>query len=420
MPKHLLLILFFSIGMSQTNPMVTSIRFHGNEVTDDYIIQREIQHPLDAPLDSSVINNDKNRLLNLGIFNDVRFMVISQNDGTVELNYIFLETWRYLPAIVPQYSEETGWSLLLGLAVKNFRGHNQSLYINMSFGGLDAYGIAFEDPWIMGDHVSLYTDIWRHEYPSMFLPYNMVETYSNLIFGRYFGYSKKVKVGLEVIRREFNGSEESYIMEYLSPTISMTYDTRDLYSNPTKGFYIKWIYDGKYGFTENNISFALLSQSYSVYKSLSSGDKPWIIGLNGTLNLNPGKIPYPWTEYLGGAYTIRGWSVPNNNIYSSGQYDYRFGHHQWMASMELRKTIIPKRVPVPGIEYGLDIAFFLDAGAISDKIGSLGDQIPMVGAGFGIRIPMTGYQSIRCDYGYAYYNGEWIDESLYVTFGHKF
>lgn len=419
MLRILFLFLFVTYGISQSNPIVTSIRFHGNEVTEDYIIQREIQHPLDVSLDSSIINDDKNRLLNLGIFNDVRFIVSASNDSTVEINYIFLETWRYIPAIVPQYSEETGWSMLLGLAIKNFRGRNQYLLTNISFGGLDAYGIAFEDPWIMGDHVSLYANIGRHEYPSLFLPFNMVETYSNVIFGRYFGYSKKIKIGLEVIRREFLGSKE-YIMEYASPMISVTYDTRDLYSNPTKGVYIKWIYDGKYGFTDNDISFTLLSQSYSVYKSLNSGENPWIIGLNGTLNLNPGKIPYPWTEYLGGAYTIRGWSIPNNKMYSSGQYDYRFGNHQWMASVELRKTIIPKQVPMPGIEYGLDIGFFLDAGAISDNIRSLGDQLPMVGTGFGIRIPMIGYQSIRCDYGYAYYDGKWIDKSLYIAFGHKF
>ena len=414
------LSLLITIGFSQTNPIVSSINFQGNEITKDYIIEREIQHPANVPLDSGLVNDDKNRLLNLGIFNDVRWTVIQGENGTVELNYIFIETWRYLPVIFPQYTEATGWSLLLGLAIKNFRGRNQFIFCNMSFGGQDSYGITFNDPWIMGDHVSLYADAWRLEYLNLFLPFDMVETYSNMILGRYFGYSKKIKAGLEIIRREFNGLEESVIMDYLSPTISITYDTRDLYSNPTKGFYLKWIIDGKYGFGENDISFALFSQSYSAYHSLSSGKKPWIIGINGTLNLNPGKIPYPWMEYLGGAYTIRGWPIPNNDIYSSGNFDYRFGLHSWMASLELRKTIIQKQVPFPGIEYGLDIGFFLDAGAISYNIETLDDQSPMIGAGFGLRIPMTGYESIRFDYGYAYYNGVWIDKSFNIAFGQKF
>lgn len=414
------LSLLIAVGFSQTNPIVTSINFQGNDVTKDYIIEREIQHPVNVPLDSSIVNEDKNRLLNLGIFNDVRWVAIPGEKGTVELNYIFLETWRYLPVVVPQYSETTGWSLLLGLAIKNFRGRNQSMFLNLSFGGMDAYGIAFDDPWIMGDHISLYANAWRQEYPHMFLPYDMVETYSNLIFGRYFGYSKKIKAGLEIIRREYQRSEESVILDYLSPKISLVYDTRDLYSNPTKGFYLIWIVDGKYGFGDENISFTLFSQSYSAYHSLSPGKKPWIIGINGTLNLYPGRVPYPRTEYIGGAYTIRGWPIPNNDIYSSGNFDYRFGLHSWMASLELRKTIIPTRVPVPGVEYGLDIGFFLDAGAISYTIGTLDDQLPMIGAGFGLRIPMTGYESIRFDYGYAYYNGAWREKSFNIAFGQKF
>ena len=56
--------------------IVSSIEFKGHQITKDYIIQREIQHPLDVPLDSSLADQDKDRLLNLGIFADVSLSLI--------------------------------------------------------------------------------------------------------------------------------------------------------------------------------------------------------------------------------------------------------------------------------------------------------------------------------------------------------
>ena len=49
-------------------PKISAIEFQGNTKTLDYIIKREIQHPLYAPLDSIRADEDRNRLENLGIF----------------------------------------------------------------------------------------------------------------------------------------------------------------------------------------------------------------------------------------------------------------------------------------------------------------------------------------------------------------
>ena len=59
------------IGASQ-NLIVSEILHKGNSVTKDYIIQREIQHKIQMPLDSAIAIEDKNRLINLGIFADVQ------------------------------------------------------------------------------------------------------------------------------------------------------------------------------------------------------------------------------------------------------------------------------------------------------------------------------------------------------------
>ena len=65
----LLLLPIYGIGQ---NLIVSEIVHRGNTLTKDYIIQREIQHPLQVPLDSTIAIEDQNRLVNLGIFADVK------------------------------------------------------------------------------------------------------------------------------------------------------------------------------------------------------------------------------------------------------------------------------------------------------------------------------------------------------------
>jgi len=48
----------------------------------DYIIAREIQHPVDTPLDSALAQEDRNRLDNLGIFSEVTWRVVPLEDKT--------------------------------------------------------------------------------------------------------------------------------------------------------------------------------------------------------------------------------------------------------------------------------------------------------------------------------------------------
>ena len=63
------------IGISQ-NLIVSEISHKGNSVTKDFIIKREIQHQIQMPLDSTIAFEDKNRLLNLGLFADVQWRAI--------------------------------------------------------------------------------------------------------------------------------------------------------------------------------------------------------------------------------------------------------------------------------------------------------------------------------------------------------
>jgi len=237
--KLFLILIFVSSIWANNQPIVSSIEFKGHKITKDYIIEREIQHLLDVPLDSSLANDDKDRLLNLGIFADVSWAIVPLQDLTIILQYNLIESsLRILPAASPAYEEEYGWSFGGMLMVRNFRGKNENLTIAGSTGARESYFLSFNNPWIMGDHVSLRIMTGQSNTNHPFLDYEQNTITSEIIVGRYFGYKHKASIGFELEKKTFTGRIDT--LEYLSinPMGSYLYDTRDVYRDPSKGILI--------------------------------------------------------------------------------------------------------------------------------------------------------------------------------------
>ncbi|MFQ6614464.1 MAG: POTRA domain-containing protein, partial [Fidelibacterota bacterium] len=193
-------VLILSLVSGQSGPVVKRIEWLGNEVTRDYIIQREIQHPVNTILDTVLAREDRDRLDNLGIFSEVRWQTVPLEDGQVILQYLVVESWRYLPGALPVYEEETGWSLSGGLIINNYRGRNETLMIGGSFGGKNTFGINYTNPWLSGDHLSLDLEAGKNIYNHLFLPYKEATSFLGAKLGRYAGYTHKFKLILEVYR----------------------------------------------------------------------------------------------------------------------------------------------------------------------------------------------------------------------------
>ena len=131
-----LMFLFYSFifGMNY-KPIVSSIEFRGSNKTKDYIIEREIQHQVNTLLDSSLAQEDRDRLDNLGLFSEVKWQAIPLENGTAVLQYSIIESIQKTPPVVlPAYDEKTGWSLNGFWIIQNFRGRNQQLITGGSIG----------------------------------------------------------------------------------------------------------------------------------------------------------------------------------------------------------------------------------------------------------------------------------------------
>ena len=57
--KRFLTLIFLSSIWASNPPIVSSIEFKGHKITQDYIIEREILHQLDIPLDSALANQEQ-------------------------------------------------------------------------------------------------------------------------------------------------------------------------------------------------------------------------------------------------------------------------------------------------------------------------------------------------------------------------
>ena len=79
---------------------IEKIEIIGLNKTKNYIIEREILHPLNASLDSTIANLDRNRIFNLGLFDNVSWRLITLENGNSTLQYLMIESINKTPPLV--------------------------------------------------------------------------------------------------------------------------------------------------------------------------------------------------------------------------------------------------------------------------------------------------------------------------------
>ncbi|MBT6129438.1 MAG: BamA/TamA family outer membrane protein [Candidatus Marinimicrobia bacterium] len=407
--------------------IVSEIIYRGNSFTKDYIISREIQHPLDVPLDSTVAIADRNRLLNLGIFADVNWRAIPLDNKNVRLEYEILENnkfygGRFIGGPVPSYEEKTGWSYGGGGMFKNFRGRNEMLGMGLMLGGRTTFGVSYLNPWITGDHVSLKADIAKVMFRHPFLPYDVDLKTIEFNMGRFFGYEKKASLGFEIEAMDFKNDSIKFSYHYFAPMGSFHYDTRDLYANPTKGVLFKQAFVSRFdlnGEIENNF---IWFQSYSFYKRLSHIEdaKPWILAWGIKAQINYGTKDQNFLTSMGNSGSVRGWQYPNYTNYNDSEQEYRFGFHNLKTAIELRKVIIP-RLPLANLyEFGLTVGAFIDLGVTTkNDFKNLLNLKPISGSGITFQFQAPFVEILRIDYGWGFYNGKQVDRGLHIATQHQ-
>ena len=373
---------------------VEKIEIIGLNKTKSYIIEREILHPLNANLDSSIANLDRNRIFNLGLFDNVSWRLMPLESGNATLQYLMIESINKTPPLVfPGYEEERGWFLNGLLIMKNFQGKNRTFKIEGSIGNQKRIEFFLSDPWIFGNHISLSTFLEINSYKHLFLNREIDIKTLRMSFGKWYGEKLKMRISPALTQKSYLNSIDTLNYNYFIPELNLEFDTRDIFWNPKRGARIIQTVVPMIG--EN--SFYIWNQSLSIYIPSYFNTT---LALNTTIQRKYGYRDDVWINYFGNSFNIRGWKLPEKK---SASNNYRFGHDYVFSSLELRKLIITDNIR-SGLSKGVSIVAFIDGGTIGSTWERLNKDKFMGGVGLGMRLPLPVLQSLRIDIGWGFRN----------------
>ena len=131
---HYIIFIFFlqiTILFSQN---IISIDIQGNKKTEEYIILREIQHKVNEQLDLDILNEDKNRIYNLGLFSNVEIDIIEKSKDEYIYMVTVSEMWYIWPFPIIEYDNKSEeFSYGAGITNNNFRGKDENISMGVTF-----------------------------------------------------------------------------------------------------------------------------------------------------------------------------------------------------------------------------------------------------------------------------------------------
>ena len=387
---------------------INKIDITGNKYTKNKIILREILHPIPAELDSNLLGEDRDRIYNLGLFSTVE---IYSSDSTY--NIFVVETFRILPLPLIEYDEGQGLSLGAGVSFLNFKGLNQKLFFGAIGGKQEVVFLSFYDPWAYGNHGSLESEILRYYHNSPNYNYFYRETAFKLGTGLYRGKNNKYKIrlGFEDILIDTKNDDtknkinliniEKLRFNYFTGFFKYENDTRDIYSDPTKGsrFQFEIIPKIDINSNENRLS---IDVSYKNFYGFDNLPLEPVFSFKTQLVLKYTRaLPIFEREYIGGEGYIRGYSPIIKENYSLVQNQIE-GSQIIYNSFQFQHTLL-KRHDYNGVEFGVDIVYFVDYGLSSQSLYDFKSSNSLVGYGIGFRYFISGAGVISIDFGFNPY-----------------
>ena len=128
---------------------VGEIYFSGNELTKDYIIEREMSLKPGKLLTYENLEYDINRIYSLQLFNKVDIKVVPDSNSAALL-VLLSERWYFYPYPIVGLKDRS-WSKIyygMGVAHTNFSGENIQVFAEGALGYDPFISLYYSDPWV--------------------------------------------------------------------------------------------------------------------------------------------------------------------------------------------------------------------------------------------------------------------------------
>ena len=389
---YLLVIISFIFSSNNDQFIVKSIKINGNKTTKKIIIEREINQKIGFYLDSLILQEDKNRLYNLGIFSSVN-IYFKENTYIIDI----VETYKIYPWPLISYDEiKKELSYGPGISLQNFFGRNQRYIFGTYLVGEKGYLFSYSNPWIFKDKTNIGFKFYNLKQYNIFYNYNynfflnqLTLGYSKDNFKRYDFHLGSIQININTLdqtNRYYQYIKSKPLKnKYIFFGFNYQFDNRDIYIDPSSGNFFDLFLKYYKGF-DNSLDVGSFSLKYKKYFSINALTKPVMsIGTNLILKFPEfDKLPIYFYEYLGGEDYIRGYSsFPSNS--PSQIYSLMETSNIIYFDIEIQNTIIPRK-DYGRLEFGIDGLLFCDVGssAVSYRSFNLNEYI--IGYGFGLKL----------------------------------
>lgn len=388
-----------------------SIIIHGNDITEEYIIIRELTFQVGDSVNRKELHFNRERIFSLGLFNRVEV----NNDTSNSRNTIRIdvnESWYIYP--IPFWYVMNGdfkkSTYGINFTFRNFRGRNQTLRAQLGLGYDSFFSLNFDNPSLvyksgigMGFGLSYYKYINRNLEAEKLVG----KEFDYKIFGAYLSFYKRFdQFNLSGLSSGFSYREalvepgkgitasSKSIDRYPYVTLFYFYDSRDLKLFSDYGFYASASITHK-GFGLNSISYNVFETDIRQYLSFT---EQLTAKFRANLRHTFGKlIPYYDYSFLGYTEKIR------------GHYkDYMEGHNSLLSSVELSLPILSEwnislKLPLipqslTSARVGIYLTTFFDTGTTFDNNHRIKLEKFYSGYGFGLTFLVLPYNAFRFEY----------------------
>ncbi len=406
---------------------VNKISIKGNTKTKDIVIRRELRIDPGEQYDGKKLKRSKERLYNLGFFEDITFdvedtEVPNKKDMVVEVKesktgeFSFGGGFSSIDRLIGFVEiEQRNFDLL---NFPTFTGDGQDLKLRGEFGSVRKnYLLSWTEPWFLDYPFSLGFDLYASEKNrsgSTGYAYDEERQGGALRLGKEF---------TEYMRGDFIYRLETVDISDLSASASnelldeagkntvssvffqLTRDTRDNRFAPKTGYITSGSFEIAGGFIGGDRDFAKFFNSNSHYSEIG----PFVLELklrSGVVSSygDSGKVPIFERFFAGGTYTIRGYKERDVGPQDTSG-DPVGGGTIAVANAELIFPIIQN----------IKAAAFVDAGNVwarpdSEPINGRITKGIKAGAGLGVRIN-TPIGPVKLDYGFPLNAEEWQEDT---------
>ncbi|HTX17360.1 MAG TPA: POTRA domain-containing protein [Bacteroidota bacterium] len=400
---------------------VSNIIFVGNELTKDFIIEREMSLKPGSLLTKDAVAYDIDRIYSLQLFNKVDIQVVPDST-TATLIVLVSERWYFFPYPIFGIRDHTWAHLYYGAGVvhTNFRGRREFISLQGALG---------YNPYISLQYTNPVVDQENNLYFSTRVSYSLIRNQSLVSLMNGPNFDQKLEDGQVTLGKRFSlFTTATATLEYtrlsvtnnqagrtLSPdgtdqfpslTLLYLYDTRDLAEYSSRGTFAK-LTATKYGLDHQYVDYERYSVDVRRYIPLYEGSS-FGVRLFGSV-AEGGDVPNYGHVFFGYGDRIRGWFRTIDE-----------GEDILGAKAELRVPLIGPsymridEIPIEqfrDIRYALYATLFGDAGTVWYRTQPVAMNNVLSGFGAGLNFLLSYSFVARTEYAFGgpgFHHGEFI------------